>query len=346
VRSGSSAPTAAAGTFQAPDDAPDDGVLGDYGVAPDFVTSGPWFNTEGFAAAPAQTSAGGTIPLTLTALRGKVVVVDFWTYSCVNCVRTIPYLRVWHDAYKDKGLVIVGVHTPEFEFEKNSANVARAVHELGVTWPVVQDNDYAQWTAYANRYWPAHYFIDANGRVRYFHFGEGAYGVSERVIQQLLREAGSAVGGIISKPDQNLQVNTPETYLGYDRGRGLASAVPPVANVPVNYRPARTPANGEWNLSGTWTITPQFVVASADGTLQLGFNAKDVFLVIEPAGTGGTIAVSVDGAPAADTNDVHGGTLAPGESRMYHLVGLAAAGMHVLRLSVKGTLRLFAFTFG
>jgi cytochrome c biogenesis protein CcdA/thiol-disulfide isomerase/thioredoxin len=345
-QSGSPAVTAVAGTFQPPDVAPDGGVLGDYGVAPDFVASGPWFNTEGVAAAPGQTSAGGSMPLTLAALRGKVVVVDFWTYSCVNCVRTIPYLRAWYDAYRDKGLVIVGVHTPEFEFEKSSANVARAIQELGVTWPVVQDNDYAQWTAYANQFWPAHYFIDARGRVRYFHFGEGAYAVSERVIQQLLKEAGSGVGSIVSKPDQDLRVNTPETYLGYDRSLRFASTVPALADVPFDYRPARTPANGEWSLSGTWTVTRQFVVPSADGTLQLGFSAKDVFLVIEPVGAGGTITVSVDGAPAADTADVHDGTLNPRESRMYHLVGLPAAGSHVLKLDVKGTLRLFAFTFG
>jgi cytochrome c biogenesis protein CcdA/thiol-disulfide isomerase/thioredoxin len=345
-QSGSPAVTAAAGTFEAPDAAPHGGVLGDYGAAPDFVASGPWFNTEGLAAASGQTSSGGSMPLTLAALRGKVVVVDFWTYSCVNCVRTIPYLRAWYDAYRDKGLVIVGVHTPEFEFEKSPANVARAIRELGVVWPVVQDNNYAQWTAYANQFWPAHYFIDAKGRVRYFHFGEGEYAVSERVIQQLLKEAGSDVASIISKPDQDLRVNTSETYLGYDRSLRFASTVPAVADVPFDYQPARTPTNGEWSLSGTWTVTRQFVVPSASGTLQLGFDAKDVFLVIEPVGAGGTIAVSVDGTPAADTADVHGGTLDPRESRMYHLVGLPVAGSHVLKLDVKGTLRLFAFTFG
>ncbi|HET6452089.1 MAG TPA: cytochrome c biogenesis protein DipZ [Spirochaetia bacterium] len=336
----------ASGTFQAPQTAPENGVLGDYGAAPDFVTSGTWFNTEGVSAGTGQTAQGGTMPLSLASLRGKVVVVDFWTYSCVNCVRTLPYLRAWYDAYRDKGLVIVGVHTPEFEFEKNSANVARAIHELGVTWPVVQDNDYAEWTAYANQYWPAHYFIDAKGRVRYFHFGEGEYDTSEKVIQQLLKEAGENVGGIVSRPDLQLQSNTPETYLGYDRARGFASAVAPVADAPVEYHPARQPANGEWNLSGTWTITPQFVVPSASGVLQLGFDAKNVFLVVEPAGAGGTISVSVDGAPAPDTTDVRSGTLAPRESRMYQLVGLPSAGPHVLKLAVKGKLRLFAFTFG
>src|SRR5208337_4292428 len=220
-----------------------------------------------------QTSQGGSMPLMLNSLRGKVVVVDFWTYSCVNCVRTLPYLKAWYDAYRDKGLVIVGVHTPEFEFEKSTANVARAIHELGVTWPVVQDNDYLQWSAYANQYWPAHYFIDAKGRVRYF-------------------------------------------------------------------------PNGEGNLTGTWTITPQYVLPSTTGTLQLGFDSRNVFLVVEPVDNGGRISVFVDNKPGTDTSDVKNGALAPRESRMYQLVGLSSAGSHLLRLEVKGRLRLFAFTFG
>ena len=336
----------AAGVFQAPEAAPENGVLGDYGAAPEFLTTGTWFNTQGLSAAPGQTSQGGTMPLMLQSLRGKVVVVDFWTYSCVNCVRTLPYLRAWYDAYRDKGLVIVGVHTPEFEFEKSAANVARAIHELGVTWPVVQDNDYVEWNAYANQYWPAHYFIDAKGRVRYFHFGEGEYDVSEKVIQALLKEAGANVGGIVSKLAPSLDAQTPETYLGYDRGRGFASAVNPVADKPVNYSPARQPANGEWNLTGTWTITPQYVLPSTEGTLQLGFDAKNVFLVIEPVDRGGTVSVFVDDKPGMDTIDVKKGALAPKESRMYQLVGLPSAGPHVLRLEVKGQLRLFAFTFG
>jgi len=336
----------AAGVFQAPEAAPANGMLGDYGAAPAFLTTGTWFNTQGLTAAPGQTSQGGTMPLMLENLRGKVVVVDFWTYSCVNCVRTLPYLKAWYDAYRDKGLVIVGVHTPEFEFEKSTANVARAIHELGVTWPVVQDNDYAQWNAYANQYWPAHYFIDAKGRVRYFHFGEGEYDVSEKVIQSLLKEAGASVGGIVSRPAPQLDTQTPETYLGYDRARGFVSAVSPVADKPVKYSPARPPANGEWNLTGTWTITPQYVLPSSGGTLQLGFDAKNVFLVIEPEDHAGAVSVFVDDTPGADTIDVKKGAFAPKESRMYQLVGLPAAGPHVLRLEVKGRLRLFAFTFG
>lgn len=344
--SGAAAAAAAQGVFTAPEDAPENGTLGDYGAAPQFVTTGNWFNTEGLSPAAGQMAEGVSMPLTLDALRGKVVVVDFWTYSCVNCVRTLPYLKAWYDAYRDKGLVIVGVHTPEFEFEKKTQNVAKAIRELGVTWPVVQDNDYLEWSAYNNQYWPAHYFIDAKGRVRYFHFGEGAYDVSEKVIQELLKEAGASVGGIVSRPAPQLDSQTPETYLGYDRGRGFASAEHPVTDKPADYSAPRAPENGEWTLAGRWTIAPQYIVPDSTGTLQLGFKAKNVFLVMEPQGGGGRVSVFVDGQPGADTADVRGGSFSPSESRMYQLVGLGTPGPHVLRLEVKGTVRLFAFTFG
>jgi cytochrome c biogenesis protein CcdA/thiol-disulfide isomerase/thioredoxin len=328
------------------DATPEKGVLGDYGLSPGIVTNGMWFNTEGVVPMEGQPSGGGSLPLTMRSLRGRVVLIDFWTYSCVNCVRTLPYLRAWYDTYRSRGLVIIGVHTPEFEFEMKSANVAQAVKDLGVDWPVVQDNDYKQWNAYSNQYWPAHYFIDAQGHVRYFHFGEGEYDVSEKVIQALLKEAGANVTGIVSKPAPDIEANTPETYLGYDRGRGFTSATVPVPDTPADYAPAKMPGNGEWNLAGKWTITPQYVVPQASGTLQLGFNAKNVFLVIEPGEPGGKIAVSVDGKPGSDTTDVANGVLSPRESRMYQLVGLTRAGPHVLRLDVRGNVRLFAFTFG
>jgi cytochrome c biogenesis protein CcdA/thiol-disulfide isomerase/thioredoxin len=334
------------GTFKAPDQAPENAQLSDYGAAPDFVTSGSWFNTEGIAAASGQMAQGTSLPLTLAALKGKVVVVDFWTYSCVNCVRTLPYLRAWYDAYKDKGLVIIGVHTPEFEFEKDTGNVAKAIRDLRVTWPVVQDNQYAQWNAYSNQYWPAHYFIDAKGHVRYFHFGEGEYDVGEKVIQELLAEAGANVGGIVSKPAPEIDAATPETYLGYARGANFATAVGPTPDAVVDYKPARVPQNGEWNLTGKWTIAAQYVVPESGGTLQLGFDAKNVFLVIEPVDRGASVSVQVDNAVPADTPDVKKGAFAPAESRMYQLVGLSTPGPHVLRLDVKGKLRLFAFTFG
>jgi len=325
-----------AGQFAgAPDGIPDDGKLGDYGAAPEFVAAGPWFNTT--AAQP---------KLSLESLRGKVVLVDFWTYSCVNCVRTLPYLRAWYDAYKDKGLVIVGVHSPEFEFEKVSANVVRAMGDLGVTWPVVQDNDYALWTSYQNKYWPAHYFIDAKGRVRYFHFGEGGYDVSERVIQALLKEAGADTAGIVSKSAPVLADLTPETYLGYERGQGLASAVQAEAGKVLDYKPGALSSVGQWSLEGRWTITSQYIVPESAGTLNFRFNAKDVFLVVEPQAPGGSISVTVDSRPPSDTPDLSGGIVKAAESRLYHLVKLESGGEHLLKLAVKGKLRLFAFTFG
>ncbi len=333
--------TGAAGTFRgAPSDPaawPAGGRLGDYGEAPPIVTDGAWLNADAAGGPPA--------PLTMAGLRGRVVVVDFWTYSCVNCVRTVPYLRAWHAAYRDKGLTIVGVHTPEFEFEKDRGNLARALRDLGVTWPVVQDNAYAQWDAYGNQYWPAKYFIDARGHVRYFHFGEGSYAESEQVMRTLLAEAGATFGAPVSGAEGQLSARTPETYLGSRRGEAPAGSTAP-AGGPVDYHGTGHPANGAWTLDGRWTIADEYAVPEAAGALELGFDARDVFLVVEPEAPLGTIEVLVDGKTAPDTADVRAGMLSPTESRMYHLVRLAAPGRHVLRLSVKGRLRLFAFTFG
>jgi cytochrome c biogenesis protein CcdA/thiol-disulfide isomerase/thioredoxin len=325
-----------------------EGVLGDYGMAPALVARGPWFNTEGTAGGSGPGGAGSP-PLTMAELAGKVVLVDFWTYSCVNCVRTIPYLQTWYKEYRDKGLVIVGVHTPEFEFEKKTANVARAIRELGVTWPVVQDNDYAQWRAYENHYWPAHYLIDAAGHVRYVHFGEGSYDATDRVIRKLLLEAGANPGRPVAQAEPKFTSQTPETYLGTARATGFVSEGEPQLDRPAHYQAAHAPGNGEWALSGAWIVTRSYVqsVGSAAGSeLRLGFDASNVFLVIEPEEAGGMIQVRVDGRVAGDTADVKGGVLVPGESRLYQLVGLPRAGEHVLDLKVEGKLRLFAFTFG
>ena len=243
--------------------------------------------------------------------------------------------------------MIIGVHTPEFAFERNPDNVRKAMEELGVNWPVVLDNDYEQWRAYSNRYWPAHYFIDATGRVRYFHFGEGKYDTSEDVIRALLDEAGDISSSRAEESaEAELESNTAETYLGYGRARGFVSDVSPVANQAVLYRPAGTPANGEWSVDGRWTIAREYIVPEDTGALELGFHAKDVFLVIEPVGEQGRIEVKIDGKPVGDTDDVHDGVLLPDESRLYHLVKQSKPGEHVLRLEVKGELRLFAFTFG
>ena len=318
------------------DEAPKNGKLDDYGPAPELITEGEWFNLGGLAA-----------PAGMEDLRGKVVLIDFWTYSCVNCIRTIPYLRAWHEQYRDQGLVIISVHTPEFEFEKNPNNVRKAIADLNVTWPVVLDNEYKQWRAYNNRYWPAHYFIDADGRVRYFQFGEGKYQDSERVIQELLKESGEKINNRrISGRDPKFSSSTPETYLGYARAKNFASAVAPIVDSVVDYMPAGAPGNGEWNLEGEWTIAREYVVPSDHGVLRIGFHAKDVYLVIDPEGAEGSVEVAVDGIPADDTPDVTGGLLTPSVSRLYHLVRLEKAGEHILKLNVNGKMKLYAFTFG
>jgi cytochrome c biogenesis protein CcdA/thiol-disulfide isomerase/thioredoxin len=343
----SAARSLAAGAFAGvPAEAEAFSVLGDFGSAPEFVASGPWHNTgpEGAGSTPS-----------LQSLRGKVVLVDFWTYSCVNCIRTIPYLRAWYSAYRDEGLVIVGVHSPEFAFERSTANVAKAIRDLGVAWPVVQDNDYAQWRAYGNNYWPAHYLIDAKGRVRYWHFGEGEYAKTEGIIKTLLAEAGANFSGAKAPapggpPEYALADETPETYLGYLRGSGPVSAVKPIADRPIAYAPARSPAAGEWTLSGTWTIAGEYLSPATTGgapaILELGFKAKDVYLVVEPADGGGTISLLLDGRKPPATPDVAAGLLRPDSSRLYHLVALDRGGEHRLRLEARGSLRLFAFTFG
>jgi thiol-disulfide isomerase/thioredoxin len=338
------------------------GVLGDFGQAPELVAAGPWFN--------------GAIP-DMGSLRGKVVLVDFWTYSCVNCLRTLPWLKAMYAKYRDAGFVIIGVHTPEFEFEKSSANVKTAIADLGVAWPVVQDNDYSQWKAYSNSYWPSHFLIDAKGAVRNVHYGEGAYAETEALIQKLLVSVPGATGLVakstdaVSTPAASAgpvntastvnaasSVNaaspagsganplTPETYLGYARARGFVSTVDPVPDKPTRYAANPRPGEGRWSLGGTWTIRSEFIEAGGGGSLTLGFDASDVLLVIEPVSSGGSLEVWLDGKPAADTADVKGGLLRPDKSRLYHLVGNRERGSHLLELRVKGGERFFAFTFG
>ena len=305
--------------------------LGDYGSAPPLVAEGPWFNTER--------------AMSLEELRGKVVLVDFWTYSCVNCVRTLPYLREWYERYSDSGLEIIGVHSPEFPFERNRANVEKAVEDLGVTWPVVMDNDFVQWNSYNNRYWPAHFFIDARGVIRYFHFGEGSYEESESVIRKLLNEAGyapdEAAGPAVGEPNAIL---TPETYLGYKRSEGFLSEIE--RDIPAPYSLVGNPSPGEWSLSGEWTIRNDFIEINGSGSLELGFEAKDVFLVIEPLEDHSAMQIRIDGYSGGDTADVKNGLLKPDESRLYSLAVLTETSRHTLSIKVEGHVRFFAFTFG
>ncbi|WP_432217669.1 cytochrome c biogenesis protein DipZ [Pseudomonas kribbensis] len=274
-------------------------------------------------------------PLDAQALKGKVVLVDFWTYSCINCLRTLPYVKAWAEKYKDQGLVVIGVHAPEFAFERDVGNVTKAMKELGINYPVAIDNDYRIWRAFNNEYWPAHYFADAQGRIRYHHFGEGDYAESERVIQQLLREAGAktVADGLINAdaqgvqlaPDMN-QVLSPETYVGYQRAEHF---VPETSLVPDKVAAYTTPTNlalNDWSLGGQWAVGAERATASAPASrIVYRFHARDLHLVLGPGTDGKPVRfkVTIDGqAPG----DAHGVDVAPDgsgrvtEQRLYQLV--------------------------
>src|SRR5215475_9189106 len=247
-------------------------------------------------------SLGGAIewlnsqPLTTAGLRGKVVLVDFWTYTCINWLRTLPYIRAWAEKYQDQGLVVIGVHTPEFGFEHDIDNVRRAVLDMGVTYPVAIDNDYAVWIAFANHFWPALYFADPEGKIRHHYFGEGEYEQSEMVIQQLLAEAGSTgVGhdlvsvdapGIEAAADW-VSLRSPETYVGYERTEGFASPGGAVAGESHVYAvPAQLGLN-QWALSGDWRMGEQATTLNrANGRIAYRFHARDLHLVMGPAAPG------------------------------------------------------------
>ena len=294
-----------------------------------------------------QTSTGPTVnlsgatawinsqPLTLESLRGKVVVIDFWTYSCINCLRTLPYIKAWNAKYKDSGLVIIGVHTPEFPFEKDEANVRKAVKDLGVTYPVAMDNDYRIWRSFNNQYWPAHYFIDATGKVRFHHFGEGGYEESEKWIRSLLEEANHkpiaatqtqiAATGAEAAADSD-DVKSPETYIGYHRAENFASPSGFNQNEPQVYEaPANLKLN-EWALAGKWLDERQIATSLASSSaIVYRFHARDLHLVLGPSKAGKPIRfrVTIDGkAPGADHGvdiDENGfGTVT--EDRLYQLV--------------------------
>jgi cytochrome c biogenesis protein CcdA/thiol-disulfide isomerase/thioredoxin len=274
-------------------------------------------------------------PLTAEALKGKVVLVDFWTYSCINCLRTLPYVKAWAEKYRDQGLVVIGVHAPEFAFERDVNNVTKAMKDLGITYPVAIDNNYKIWRAFNNQYWPAHYFADAKGQIRYHHFGEGDYAESERVIQQLLREAGATkvAGGLIeadakgiqAAPDMN-EVQSPETYLGFQRAENFVTTGTLGTDKVVNYPAAGNLALNNWTLEGQWNVGgQQATLAAAHGKIVYRFHARDLHLVLGPGADGKPVRfkVSIDGqAPG----DAHGTDVAPDgsgtvtEQRLYQLV--------------------------
>jgi cytochrome c biogenesis protein CcdA/thiol-disulfide isomerase/thioredoxin len=274
-------------------------------------------------------------PLTPEQLKGKVVLVDFWTYSCINCVRSIPYVRAWADKYKDQGLVVIGVHAPEFAFEKNIDNVKQAVAKLKIDYPVAVDNDYAIWRAFDNEYWPADYFIDAKGQIRHHFFGEGDYAQSEKVIQQLLAEAGkgdlptdlvavNATGAEAASDAADVQ--SPETYVGYIRSENFASPGGAIGDKPHDYSPGDLKQLNDWGLSGDWTIGGQSATLNkADGAISFRFHARDLHLVLGPSGDGKPVRFRVtidDAAPGeshgADVNANGDGVVT--DHRLYQLV--------------------------
>ncbi|VVE34371.1 cytochrome C biogenesis protein [Pandoraea aquatica] len=274
-------------------------------------------------------------PLTAQALRGKVVLVDFWTYSCINCLRTLPYVKAWAQKYRDQGLVVIGVHAPEFAFERDINNVKKAVSDLGVDYPVAIDNNYAIWRGFNNQYWPAHYFVDAQGRVRYHHFGEGNYAESERVIQQLLREAGAKqvadsitdvkAAGVQQAPDMG-DVRSPETYVGYERAENFMSPGGAVKDTVSDYRAPASPSLNNWGLAGNWKVGPEQATATQAGArIVYRFHARDLHLVLGPDANGKPVRfrVTVDGqAPgnAHGTDVAADGTGTVTSQRLYQLV--------------------------
>jgi thiol-disulfide isomerase/thioredoxin len=323
--------------------APEEGAGGrlklpDLGKAPEFVGTGHWFNT------PADR------PLTLRGMRGRVVLVDFWTYSCINCLRTLPYLKAWDARYRKDGLTIVGIHSPEFPFEREMSNVEDAIERNDIRYPVAQDNELQTWEAYANQYWPAEYFIDTHGNVRYVHFGEGEYAEKEQVIRQLLAEAGKRVGKGMSGAEgvaPSAGVTTPETYLGVARADRFAN---PMLSPGMHgfTAPRRLPPN-EFALRGRWREELDSATA-AGGSLELNFGARRVYLVLgtidgRPRG----VRVFLDGEPigAGEAgSDVHDGTVTVDSQRLYNLVDLSRVGRHVLRLEPEAGVMGYAFTFG
>lgn len=325
----------------------DDAELPVEGLLPSFDGATGWLNSE---------------PLTPEGLRGRVVVVDFWTYTCINWLRTAPYVKAWEAKYRDQGLTMIGVHTPEFGFEHDVDNVVARSRTFGVEYPIAVDSDYGVWQAFANHFWPALYIADAEGRLRYHHFGEGEYAMSEMVVQHLLLEAGAqgVDPDLVSVEPKGFEVaadwrtlRSPETYLGYGRSAGFWSP----ERAPVNERnlyPEPGPLGlNEWALVGIWTVTQHAAVGAAGGRIAFRFQARDVNLVMGPSARGTTVPFRVfldRNAPGAahgfDVDDQGNGSLA--DQRLYQLIrqtGPVAESLVEIEFLDAGA-EAYCFTFG
>lgn len=293
-----------------------EGMLSNYGKAPNFRGIANWINSP---------------PLTMEALKGKTVLIDFWTYSCINCLRTLPYLEKWYADYKDKGFIIVGVHTPEFEFEKDTVNVEEAAKRLGVLYPIAQDNNYETWQAFHNHYWPAHYLIDAKGDLRMMHFGEGAYGETENAIRELL-----GLGPLQMKEEvKSSRPISPETYLGIERGNRYASGIDLKWDTSANYNYKPPLDHDTVGLKGAWKAEKQSITSeSNDSFLDYNFLATRVYLVLSGSGA---IQVSLDGKPYEEIQV---------DGAMKYDVVKTDYGSHQLSLKVPKGVSAYAFTFG
>lgn len=319
--------------IQAADETAPGQTLPKIAPVPDFVGITHWLNSP---------------PLTMASLKGKVVLVDFWTYSCINCIRTLPYIKKWYDTYKDKGFVVVGVHTPEFEFEKNTGNVADAIKRLDIRYPVAQDNDYKTWQAYYNMYWPADYLIDRNGIIREVHFGEGGYIETENSIRALLDERPLKMEE--APASEKHRPITPETYLGYGRGSQYVSGIELKDDKIAQYSYKGPLEDDEVGLSGKWLVEKESITAKGDSRLDLNFLATKVYLVL-----GGhsdkPIKVLLDDKPIPKeyyTVDMDAdGQIYVKEPRMYTVINLKKDyGRHKLSLLIPPGISVYAFTFG
>jgi thiol-disulfide isomerase/thioredoxin len=321
--------------------------LSDEGRLPDLDGAVAWLNS------PA---------LSRESLRGKVVLVNFWTYSCINSLRELPYMKAWAAKYKDAGLIVIGVHAPEFGFEKERENVQNAVRDLNLTYPVAIDSNHRIWEAFNNEYWPADYFIDGNGRIRYHHFGEGDYSESEHVIQELLKANGAtdlneatvriSADGVEAPPSGDQQC--PETYVGYRQAQRFASPERVAEDSRKNYSPPTTPSLNEWGLGGSWNVGAESgVLQSAPGKIVFRFRSRDVHMVLGPAKNGKPVRfkVTLDGAAPGEDSGVDSSPDGAGEVREPRLYQLIRQKGHIGDRTFEidfldSGVQVFSFTFG